>query len=51
MTRYSLSRRIKLSHFAPPAELIERSFPCGISGLAEGWNMAPSLLSDWRSTF
>jgi hypothetical protein len=51
MTRYSFSRRIKLSHFAPPAELIERSFPCGISGLAEGWNMAPSLLSDWRSTF
>ena len=51
MTRYSLSRRIKLTHFAPPSELIERSFPCGISGLAEGGNMAPSLQYDWRSTF
>jgi hypothetical protein len=51
MTRYPLSRRIKLSRLAQPSELIERRSPCGISGLAEGGNMAPSLLDDWHSTF
>jgi len=51
MTRYSLSRSIKLSRLAPPSELIERRSPCGISGLEEGGNMAPSLLHDWHSTF
>ena len=51
MTRYSLSRRIKLSRLAPPSESIERLSPCGISGLVEGGNMAPGLLDDWHSTF
>jgi hypothetical protein len=51
MTRYSFSRRTKLSRFAPPSELIERRSPCGISSLAEGGNMAPSLQYGWRSTF
>jgi len=51
MTRYSLSRSIKLSRFAPPAELIERLSPCRISDLAEVGNMAPRLHYDWRSTF
>jgi hypothetical protein len=51
MTRYSLSRRIKLSRLAPPSELIERRTPCGINGLAEGGNLAPSLLNDCSSTF
>jgi hypothetical protein len=51
MTRYSPSRRIKLSRLAPPSESIERRSPCGISGLAEGGNMAPGLPDDWHSTF
>jgi hypothetical protein len=48
MTRYSLSRRIKLSRLAPPSELIERRTTCGISGLTEGGNMAPSLHDDLK---